>query len=80
MANLIIVNSKEFKTEMKKKFNVDSIYIYNPLNKNEISQSESLFQDTGANVKAMTKLLGLLLPTMIMEIHPVILKLNPNIF
>ena len=36
MANLIIVNSKEFKTEMKKKFNVDSIYIYNPLNKNEI--------------------------------------------
>ncbi len=36
MANKIIVNSEEFKKEIKSKFNLDSKCIYNPLNKYEI--------------------------------------------
>lgn len=36
MADKIIVNSYEFKKELKKKFNLQSICIYNPLNKKEI--------------------------------------------
>ena len=36
LANLIIVNSVEFKNEMKKKFSVNSIHIYNPLDKKQI--------------------------------------------
>ena len=35
-ADRIIVNSLEFKKEIKNKFNINSISIYNPLNKNEI--------------------------------------------
>ena len=35
-ANLVIVNSIEFKKEMKRKFNINALCIYNPLNKNEI--------------------------------------------
>ena len=35
-ADKIIVNSEEFKLELKKKFNVNSVAIYNPLNKLEI--------------------------------------------
>ena len=35
-ANGVIVNSIEFKKEIKNKFNINSICIYNPLNKNEI--------------------------------------------
>lgn len=36
MADKIIVNSLEFKKEYKKKFNIQTYCIYNPLNKNEI--------------------------------------------
>jgi len=36
LADLVIVNSLEFKSELKKKFNIKSTCIYNPLNKNEI--------------------------------------------
>jgi glycosyltransferase involved in cell wall biosynthesis len=36
LADIIIVNSKEFHNEMKKKFSVNTIKIYNPLNKKEI--------------------------------------------
>ncbi len=36
LADTIIVNSIEFKNEMKRKFSVNTIHIYNPLNKNEI--------------------------------------------
>ena len=36
MANQILVNSLEFKKELKKKFNVNSVCIYNPLNTKEI--------------------------------------------
>ena len=36
MAYKIIVNSLEFKNEYKKKFNIQTYCIYNPLNKNEI--------------------------------------------
>ena len=36
LANTIIVNSIEFKHEMKKKFSINATHIYNPLNKNEI--------------------------------------------
>ena len=36
MANKIIVNSIDFQRELKKKFNLNSQYIYNPLNKKEI--------------------------------------------
>ena len=35
-ANKIIVNSEEFKKELKLKFNLNSECVYNPLNKNEI--------------------------------------------
>ncbi len=37
-ANLIIVNSKEFKREMKKKYGVDTITIFNPTNSKEIKK------------------------------------------
>lgn len=36
LADKVIVNSKEFQIEMKKKFSVKAIKIYNPLNKKEI--------------------------------------------
>ncbi len=36
LADKVIVNSLEFKNEYKKKFNVQTYCIYNPLNKNEI--------------------------------------------
>jgi glycosyltransferase involved in cell wall biosynthesis len=36
LADKIMVNSYEFKKELKKEFNVNSICIYNPLNKDEI--------------------------------------------
>ena len=36
LADKIIVNSLEFKKEFKKKFNINSICIYNPLNKKEV--------------------------------------------
>ena len=36
LADKIIVNSKNFQKELKKKFNLNSECIYNPLNKNEI--------------------------------------------
>ena len=35
-ADTIIVNSKDFKKEFKKKFNLPTVMIYNPLNKDEI--------------------------------------------
>lgn len=38
LANKIIVNSKEFQNEMKKKFSVNTIKIYNPLNKKDITK------------------------------------------
>ena len=37
-ADVVIVNSKEFKMKMKKFFNLDCICIYNPLNQKEINQ------------------------------------------
>ena len=39
MANKIIVNSEEFKKELKLKFNLNSECIYNPLNKKEIIEN-----------------------------------------
>ena len=36
LADILIVNSIEFKKEMKKKFSVNPIHIYNPLNTKEI--------------------------------------------
>ncbi len=36
LADKLIVNSIEFKNEMKRKFSVDPIHIYNPLNQKEI--------------------------------------------
>jgi len=36
LADTIIVNSYDFKREFKKKFNLRTVMIYNPLNKNEI--------------------------------------------
>ena len=38
LADILIVNSIEFKKEMKKKFFVNPVHIYNPLNKHEIIQ------------------------------------------
>ncbi len=38
LSNKIIVNSNEFKKEIKKKFGLNSIYIYNPLNSKEIKR------------------------------------------
>ena len=39
LADRVIVNSIDFKRELKNKFNLNSISIYNPLNKNEILKS-----------------------------------------
>lgn len=56
MANNIIVNSLEFKKELKKKFNVNSICIYNPLNKYEILKlskkktSDAFFEKKNLNL------------------------------
>tara|TARA_B100001964_G_C14154432_1_gene563608 strand:+ start:207 stop:1301 length:1095 start_codon:yes stop_codon:yes gene_type:complete len=36
LADTIIVNSKDFKKEFRKKFNLQTVMIYNPLNKKEI--------------------------------------------
>ena len=36
MASQVIVNSQEFKKIIKKKFNINSVNIYNPLNSKEI--------------------------------------------
>ena len=36
LADVLVVNSIEFKNEMMKKFSVNSFHIYNPLNKDEI--------------------------------------------
>jgi glycosyltransferase involved in cell wall biosynthesis len=41
-ADLIIVNSLEFKRQMKSIFKVNTQLIYNPLNKNEIQQSKKV--------------------------------------
>ena len=41
LADRVIVNSIDFKKELKNKFNLDSISIYNPLNKNEILKSST---------------------------------------
>jgi glycosyltransferase involved in cell wall biosynthesis len=38
LADKVMVNSKEFKKDLKKKFNVNAICIYNPLNTEEIIQ------------------------------------------
>ena len=36
LADTVIVNSKDFRKEFKKKFNLPTVMIYNPLNKHEI--------------------------------------------
>ena len=41
-ANAVIVNSEEFKREFKKKFFINAIVIYNPLNKREIIKKSKL--------------------------------------
>lgn len=41
-ANSVIVNSKEFQKEFKKKFKIDTNLIYNPLNKREILKKSKL--------------------------------------
>ena len=38
LADKVMVNSRQFKKDLKRKFNVDSICIYNPLNSEEIRQ------------------------------------------
>ena len=56
MANIIIVNSLAFKKELKYKFNLNSVCIYNPLNKNEILKSSkaktkfSFFKKNNLNI------------------------------
>jgi glycosyltransferase involved in cell wall biosynthesis len=42
LADLIIVNSFEFKKELKNKLNINSFCIYNPLNHNEIIQKSKI--------------------------------------
>ncbi len=42
LSNLIIVNSQEFKNEIKKKFNLKSICIYNPLDKKKIKKKAKM--------------------------------------
>ena len=41
-ADKIIVNSLDFKKKFKKKFNIDSVCIYNPLNKKEIIKKSKI--------------------------------------
>lgn len=42
LPNIIIVNSLEFKNEYKKKFNLNPICIYNPLNRSEIIKNSKI--------------------------------------
>ena len=42
LANTVIVNSKDFKKEMEKKFNIKVKCIYNPLNLNEIKKKSKI--------------------------------------
>jgi len=42
LADKVMVNSKQFKRDLKKEFNVDAICIYNPLNKDEIIQKSKI--------------------------------------
>jgi glycosyltransferase involved in cell wall biosynthesis len=42
LPNTIIVNSLEFKNEYKKKFNLNPICIYNPLNRSEIIKNSKI--------------------------------------
>lgn len=45
LANKIIVNSYDFKKELKKKFKIKSMVIYNPLNKNEIIKKSKVINN-----------------------------------
>ena len=62
MADKIIVNSLEFKSEYKKKFNIRTHCIYNPLNKNEIIKNSkkkiifSFFKKDTANFVSIGRL------------------------
>ena len=42
LADGIVVNSNEFKKQLRKKFNVKSICIYNPLNYEEIIKNSKI--------------------------------------
>jgi glycosyltransferase involved in cell wall biosynthesis len=55
LADKIMVNSYEFKKELRKEFNVNSLCIYNPLNKKEIikkskNKSEKIFKTNNLKI------------------------------
>ena len=55
LADKVMVNSYEFKKELKKEFNVNSICIYNPLNKKEIikkskNKSKKIFKTNNLKI------------------------------
>ena len=58
-ANLVIVNSFEFKKEMKKEFGINCTCIYNPLNKKEIlTKSKKKIKITFFNKKNYLKIIN----------------------
>ena len=60
LPNENIVNSCKFKNELKKRFNINSLCIYNPLNKNEIKKNSLvIIKDTFYKDKKTLKLINI---------------------
>jgi len=55
----IIVNSYEFKKDIKKNFSINSTCIYNPLNKNEIISKSKIFSKKIYNKKNSLKIINI---------------------
>lgn len=58
-ADCIIVNSKQFQLEFKKKFNISTKLIYNPLNKNEIIKKSKLKYNKNVFSKNTLKIINI---------------------
>ncbi len=59
MANLVLVNSQQFRRDLKKEFNVNSRTIYNPLNKKEIIKKSKLRSKKIFNSNKKLKILNI---------------------
>jgi len=60
LSDEVITNSIEFKNQMKKKFNLNSKFIYNPLNRDEIiTQSKEKFSLKFFNEKTSLKIINI---------------------
>ncbi len=59
LADDVMVNSYQFKKDLKKEFNLNSICIYNPLNKNEILKKSKIKTKKTFNKKNNLKILNI---------------------